>query len=185
MVHWMKNPLSSVPDQHSAKHYDTLTVSSYLSSLLSRSFFSPAFSSTEVKDKGIWEARRSDPARTEVVRGDQPTWDQCGSVWEFVNRTETSDNSEQNTGKWFYSHNFSSVIINSQVRRKSDLSQEEKSSPVYKELVEFCDDETLILSDIILLSLTTLDYFGIHLISYSVLIAFGSITKRLISKFDI
>ena len=35
-----------------------------------------------------------------------------GSV--FVNRTETSDSSEQNTGKWFYSHYFSLVVINFQ-----------------------------------------------------------------------
>ena len=42
-----------------------------------------------------------------------------------------------------------SVIIKSQVRRKTDLSQKEKCSPIYKEILEFCDDETLILNEII------------------------------------
>ena len=70
----------------------------------------------------------------------------------FINISKTISERQQMRLASVYYHGIidnSSVIIDSQVRRKSDLSQEEKSSPVYKELVEFCDDETLILSDII------------------------------------
>ena len=42
-----------------------------------------------------------------------------------------------------------SVIIKSQVRRKDDLSQKERISPIYKEIIEFCDDKTLILKEVI------------------------------------
>ena len=70
----------------------------------------------------------------------------------FINISKTiSERQQMRLASVYYNGiiNSRSVIINSQVRRKTDLSQKEKNSPIFKEILEFCDEKTLILKEII------------------------------------